>query len=99
MLRFGARISRTCVASDMSISVPSTGVARTHRRSAIPIECSSISTNEYPRPWMLALADRSNVSLPSFAMRRTLLKFQRLSSSEPSTVTGSVRSTLPYPWT
>ena len=42
----GLRISFTCEASDMSMTVPLTGVASTQRRKSMPIECSRISTNE-----------------------------------------------------
>ena len=43
---FGLRIYPTCETSDRSTSVPSKGVASTHRRISIPMECSRISTNE-----------------------------------------------------
>ena len=42
--RFGFLISLTCENSDRSTSIPSTGVASTHRRMSIPMECSRIST-------------------------------------------------------
>ena len=35
---FGLRISLTCDTNDISISVPSTGVASTHRRMSMPID-------------------------------------------------------------
>ena len=44
--RFGLFNSRICPTSTMSISVPSTGVASTHKRVSIPMERSWISTNE-----------------------------------------------------
>ena len=44
--RLGVCSGRILETMDMSISVPSTGVANTHRRASRPMECSWNSTKE-----------------------------------------------------
>ena len=60
------------------MSVPSTGVANTQRRMCIPMDCSRMSTNEYPKPATIVSAEMSNVKFAIPAIRRTLLKAKRL---------------------
>ena len=46
MKRLGSRNARILDTIDISINVPSTGVANTHNRASMPIERSWNSTNE-----------------------------------------------------
>ena len=48
--------------------MPSTGVASTHRRKSIPMECSRISTNEWPSPKTRVLAEKLIVSAAILAI-------------------------------